>query len=93
MGAGKVTIREAKEGVLIEVRVRTNSNRFALTRKEGRLVLEVTSQPREGEANAEIVKGLKRLFGHDVEIVHGLKGKDKVILIKNSKMPEIEALL
>lgn len=86
-------IRQTGNGVLIEVRVKPNSKRFALTRKDGQLVLEVTSPPQEGKANLEIVKCLKRLFGKDVEIVRGLKGKGKVILIKGAKISDIHSHL
>jgi uncharacterized protein (TIGR00251 family) len=90
MAEGKEAVRETPEGVLLEVRVKPNSDRFSLSRREGRLVLEVASPPREGEANTEIVKGLKRLFRKDIEIVRGLKGKDKVILVRDGKASEME---
>lgn len=93
MTGGKVTLRETPEGVLIEVRVRTNANRFALALKEGRLILEVTSPPREGEANAEIVKELKRATKKDVEIVSGFKSKDKVLLIRGAKAAGVERII
>jgi uncharacterized protein (TIGR00251 family) len=83
-------IRETADGVLMEVRVRPNARRFALSRKDGQLVLEVTSPPQEGKANMEIVKGLRRLFGKDVEIVSGLKSKSKMILVRNTDKEEIE---
>ena len=86
-------MQQRKEGVLIEVRVKPNAKSFALYEKEGRLILEVTSPPQEGKANAEIVKGLKRLFGRDVEIVRGFKGRDKSILIRDAKVEEICYLL
>jgi len=84
-------IRETADGVLMEVRVKPSSRRFALSRKDGQLVLEVTSPPQEGKANMEIVKGLRKLLGKDVEIVSGLKSKSKMILVRNAGKEEIEA--
>ncbi len=48
------------------------------------------SPPKEGKANLEIVKGLKRIFRKDVEIVKGFKGREKVILVKGAELWEIE---
>jgi uncharacterized protein (TIGR00251 family) len=83
-------IKQTENGVLIEVRIKPNSKRFALSEKNGQPILEVTSPPREGKANLEIVKGLKRLFGKDVEIVKGSKSREKLILVKNADKEEIE---
>lgn len=85
-------IKQTENGVLIGVRVKPNSKRFALRRKGDQLILEVTSPPKEGKANLEIVKGLKKLFGKDVEIVKGFKSKEKVILVRNTNKEEIEDL-
>ncbi len=86
-------IRQTDGGVIMEVRVKTGSHRFALYRKNGRLIIEITSPPREGKANLEIVKGLKRLFGKDVEIVRGLRSRDKVILIRNATAEYVRTIL
>lgn len=86
-------IRQAENGVLIGVRVKTGSKRFALSRKGDNLILEVTSPPREGKANEEMLKGLKRMFGRDVEIVRGARSKDKVILVRGAKKRDIENII
>ena len=78
--------------MLIEVRVRTNSNSFSLYEKDGRLILEVKAPPREGEANAEIIKELRRALKKDVEIASGFKSKDKVLLVRNAKREDVEKL-
>jgi uncharacterized protein (TIGR00251 family) len=83
-------LKQIKRGVTMEVRVKTGSNRFALVRSGGRLVLEVTSPPREGMANLEIVKGLRRMLGRHVEIVRGMKSKDKVLLVVGATPEEVE---
>ena len=84
-------MKQTGEGVLIEVRVKTNAKSFALYEKDGKLILEVTSPPQEGKANLEIVKGLKKLFGRDVEILRGFKGRDKTILIRGARLEEINS--
>ena len=86
-------IRETADGVLLEIKVKPGSRRFALYEKDGKLILEVTSPPHEGKANLEIVKGLKRLLGKDVEIVSGFKAKDKVILVRGANKEDVEKTL
>jgi uncharacterized protein (TIGR00251 family) len=85
-------IRNHPNGIIIEVRVRTNSPRFSLSEKNGEFFIEVTSPPQEGKANTEIVKSLRKLTGHDVEILKGLKSKNKLILIKGARKEDIEKL-
>lgn len=79
-------LQEAKNGVIIKVKVKTNSNQFGF--KNG--FLEVTSPPKEGKANLEIIKGLKNMFKKDIQILRGLKSKEKVILIKDAKIEDID---
>jgi len=79
-------------GVLIEARVRPNSPKFSLSRKGDELVIGVTGPPQEGKANTEIVKSLRRVTGHEVEIVKGHKGRKKLILIRGAEPEEIERL-
>ncbi len=43
------------------------------------LIVKITQVPDKGKANKEIVKELKKLFGTDIEIVFGLKSKEKKI--------------
>jgi uncharacterized protein (TIGR00251 family) len=86
-------MKETKDGLIIEVRVKPNSKRFALTRKDDQLILEVTSPAKEGKANMEIIKGLKRLFGKDAEIVSGLRSRDKVILVRGANLSEVSSRL
>jgi uncharacterized protein (TIGR00251 family) len=80
------------DGVLIEARVKPNSPKFSLSRKGDELVIEVTSPPQDGKANTEIVKSLRKLTGHGVEIVKGLKSRKKLILIMGSTPEEMEKL-
>ena len=78
-------IRAVKDGVVIEIRVKANSRRFGF--REG-FILEVTGPAREGKANQEIQKGLRRLLGRDVEIVKGMRSRDKAILVKGASIEE-----
>ena len=84
--------KQNEKEILLKVRIKPNSKKFALSKKDGQLILEVTSPPKEGKANLEILKGLKRLLGKDVEIVKGFKSREKLILIKGLKKEELKKL-
>ena len=43
------------------------------------LIVKITQVPDKGKANKEIVKELKKFFKTDIEIVFGLKSKEKKI--------------
>lgn len=85
-------IKQTENGVLLEVRVKPGSRRFALYGKDGKLILEVKAPPQEGKANLEIVKELRRMTHKDVEIISGFRARDKVLLIRDAKKEEIERL-
>ena len=69
---------------IIKIRVKTNSKTFKITDIGDYLLVEVTSPAKDNKANIEIVKGLKKHFGKDVEIVKGFKSKEKIIKILDS---------
>jgi len=68
--------------MIFEARVKTGRNEFAIIKADGGFEISVRSQPREGEANAEIVRELKRLTGRSAFIVKGAKSKRKTISIE-----------
>jgi len=82
--------RTTPEGLLINVKVKTNAKRFWL-RQDG--VLEVKASPEHGKANAEIVKKLKKLLGCEVRILMGLTSKNKMILLKGMDTERLNRLL
>lgn len=86
-------IRQTEKGVIIKVRVKPNAKSFGFAIKDGHLIIEVASHPRRGRANLEVVKGLKKVFGKDAEIVKGFKSREKVILVKGMNTDEINRFL
>ncbi len=79
-----MSYQKTLEGILIEAKIKTGCNSFSIKKDNGKFLIEVSSSPIEGKANKEIVKELKKLFKTDIQIVKGLKSKDKIILIKES---------
>ncbi len=74
--------RFSKGRCVLEIRVRPDAPRFLLREKEGMLVAEVPGPAREGRANAELLKGLRKLFGARAEIVKGARSREKVVAIE-----------
>ncbi|MBN2101604.1 MAG: YggU family protein [Candidatus Aenigmarchaeota archaeon] len=87
-----MTYQKTLDGILIEARIKTNCNSFSIKKDKEKFLIEVSSSPVEGKANKEIIKGMRKLFKTDIEIVRGLKSKDKIILIKGS-LDEIERII
>ena len=61
----------------IKVKVKANSKRNAIIDN----VVYVKEVAKNGKANVAVVKLFKKKFGLDVEIVRGLRSKEKVLKI------------
>lgn len=83
-------IRQTENGVLLEVKVKPNSKRFALSRKGDQLILEVTSPPKEGKANSEIIRELKKMFRKEVLILKGFKSREKIIFLNGAASGDLK---
>lgn len=68
---------------IIDAKILTGKKEFSAEFDKAKelLVVETTENPEKGKANKEIVKKLKKFFKADVEIVSGLKSKEKKIKI------------
>ncbi|MBI4163868.1 MAG: YggU family protein [Candidatus Aenigmarchaeota archaeon] len=85
-------IKQVKDGVLLEVRVKTNSNQTMLYKKEEKIILELQSPPEDNKANIEALKYLKKRFGCDVSLIQGQKSKNKMFLLIGLKEETFKAL-
>ena len=62
----------------------------------GGLRVRVTAPPVGGEANRAVVQVLARALGvraGSVTVVHGARGRDKLVRVEGLRLPEIEARL
>lgn len=79
-------LQETKEGVIIPVYVKPNSDRDALILEGDELVFYTTEIPEKGRANAALIKYLSRKTGLSIakiDIVYGVRDKTKRILVKD----------
>lgn len=61
------------------LKVIPNSSRNDLVEENGILKLHLQAVPDKNKANMELIKFFKKEFGLMVEIVHGMKSREKII--------------
>jgi uncharacterized protein (TIGR00251 family) len=72
---------------IMNAKVLSGKKDFAVeyNKENDSLIVKITQVPDKGKANKEILKELKKFFKSDIEIVFGLKSKDKKIKINLPK--------
>ncbi len=86
-------LSETKDGVVLEVFVKPNSQKFEVQIEGDEVVVRCTEEPVKGKVNKEIIKELSKLLHGKVEIVSGATSKQKALLLRGRKKSEIEKLL
>jgi uncharacterized protein len=88
-----MNLTETKDGTVIEIYVKLNSQKFQIAIEGEEIVVFCTEEPVKGKVNKELLKELTRLFHNKVELVSGATSKQKKLLIRNKKKSEVEQLL
>jgi uncharacterized protein (TIGR00251 family) len=57
---------------------------------DGKLLIEIKSNPEKGMANKEILKELKKLFKTEIKIVSGFTSREKIVEIDASEKEVFE---
>ncbi len=89
-------VRESEKGVLIDLTVSPNAKKTEIVgynkwRKS--IEVKVSSPPRGGKANAELIRFLKNVFGRNVKIVKGQTSTQKTILIEGISRDDVIKIL
>ena len=90
-------IEEREDGIIFRIRVRPSASRNEIKGIHGEaLKIDINAPPIKGKANKECIRFLAkelRIPKADIEILSGLKSKDKLIKIKGiSKEKLLKAL-
>ncbi len=89
--------RETREGTHIMVRVQPRSRRNRIEGVQNdRLKVRLTAPPVEGAANEALIALLAKVLRvpkRDVAIVRGVRGREKVVLVRGLTPAEVEARL
>ena len=86
-------IQETPQGLIVSVRVKPGSPGLRIYMKGEDIVLELTSPPKEGRANQEIMRELPRLLRCEVQILRGNQSQQNLLLLKRISQEEFEAVL
>ncbi len=90
--------RSSPDGVVLRLRVQPRASRDEVVgwREPGVLALRVTAPPVEGEANRAVAAVLARALGvkpSAVSIVHGERGRDKLVRVAGLSAADVETRL
>ena len=86
-------ITETKNGALIEVCVKPQSQKFEVQLEGDEVVVRCTEEPVKGKVNKELLNGLSKFFGTDVELVSGATSRQKRLLLKGMTKNEAQRIL
>lgn len=78
-----ILIQKHLQNNQFHLKVIPNSSRNELIEENGILKLHLQAVPDKNKANLELIKFFKKDFGLRIEIVHGLKSREKVLRIIN----------
>ena len=67
----------------IKVKIHPNSSQEKIEKKDEQYEVWLKEKPIDNKANEKLIKILSKHFKRKVEIVRGLKSKEKVIEVKN----------
>ncbi len=84
---------ETKEGTIIEIYVKPNSEKFKISLENGEIVIRCTEEPLKGKVNKELIKEFTKIFHSQIELVSGATSRQKKLLIKGIKISVIEEAL
>lgn len=77
-------VKEIEEGVLVDVEVSPNSDKFIISGYDewrNEIQVKIKSIPQKGKANREIIKEFTKLTGSHIEIASGHKSQHKTLKI------------
>jgi uncharacterized protein (TIGR00251 family) len=86
-------LQQAENGVLIGIRVKPSARRFSVKQVGGQMIIEVKSPPVDDKANEEAIRELSGFFGKPVQLLKGRKSRQKIFLVRDAVLSEIESRL
>jgi len=84
-------VNDVLDGVLIDIEVSPKSKSFEIVEYNDwreRIEIRIKSPPFKGKANKEIINEFSRITGNPVEIISGLKSRQKTLKIYNLSKSE-----
>ena len=88
-----MNLKETKNGVIVEVFVKTNQPNFKVKLEGNDIIVFCTEEPVKGKVNKELMKEFSKLFRVKIEMVSGLTSKQKLLIIRDISKSNVETLL
>lgn len=88
-----ISSTKEKNGLQITIIVHPSSSKPRINVIDGMLHVYVSSPPKDGKANRDAIRLLKKEIGAPIEIQHGKKSKRKIILLRGLDTPDLETFL
>jgi uncharacterized protein len=88
-----MSISETKDGVIITIFVKPNSQKFYVEIEGNEIVVHGTEEPVKGKVNKEIIKEFTKLLHAKVELASGFTSKEKKLFVKGMGKQQAEELL
>jgi len=88
-----MSINETKDGVIISIFVKPNSQNFKIEIYENEIVVHSTKEPVKSKVNKEIIKEFSKLLHAKVELSSGATSKQKQLVAKGLTKCQVEQLL
>lgn len=89
--------KQIKEGVSFQIKLTPSSSQNKIIGFENNILkVQTTTVPEKGKANESLIKILSKHFKiskSNIEIINGLKTKNKTILIKNTDVEYLKKFL
>ncbi len=92
-------LRAVPEGVAIRIKVTPGSRYVGIAKYDGwrrAILVKLTEPAQKGKANDELVRYLAALFNKpakEVHVVSGHTSSQKVVLLYNTTVPEVESVI
>ncbi|MBD3262886.1 YggU family protein [Candidatus Woesearchaeota archaeon] len=67
--------------MIIKVKVKANASKTKILKENDYLKIAVAAAAKQGKANKELIKFLKKKYGGDVKIIRGKTSRKKIIEI------------
>ncbi|MCW4006884.1 MAG: DUF167 family protein [Candidatus Bathyarchaeota archaeon] len=88
-----MSLTQTKDGALLTVYVKPNSQKFQITAEPEQIVIHCTQEPVKGKVNKELLKNLSKIFQTQVELAQGATSKQKQLLLKNLTTDQAQQIL
>ena len=88
-----MNITQTSDGIIIDIYVKPNSQKFGVTIEDDEIVVRCTEEPTKSKVNKELIKEFTKLFHTKVELISGATSRQKRLLVKDSNIQAIEQIL